>query len=324
MHQIGRDENVLWANNRLRLVVTNECNLNCFYCHNEGQPKSSDFLSLDLFAQIIRLIGSGSRDLDKITFSGGEPLLHPKLEYFVRELSSLARVGTIVTNGLLLDERRLNSLRMAGITKFRIGADSLALNRSRPSSVFPNGTSIRQTIELLERTGTPFELNVVLTEFNRKELPEIVRFCRDHKVSAKFFEHVKASFVLSKLAVPTAEAEPRMPFGEFLSILSSAIPAPIQPSEDIFDGANELYNFDGFSIRYCRYLCPYGLCHLTGTRIDPRGFVYACLVGNGRFCIFPDQTIAQSATTIVQAVDWGCSSRLGPVPCEFPWKEAFI
>jgi cyclic pyranopterin phosphate synthase len=324
MQQTGRGEGVLWANNRLRLVVTNECNLSCFYCHNEGQPKSSDFLSFDLFAQILRLIGSGSRDLDKVTFSGGEPLLHPRLESFVRELSPMARFGTIVTNGLLLDERRLNSLRMAGVTKFRIGADSLTRHRSRPSAVFPNGTSIHQTIELLERTSTPFELNVVLTEFNRSEIPEIVRFCRDHKVSAKFFEHVRASFVCSEFAVLDAEAEPRVPFSEFSLILSSVMPTAIQPSEDVFDGANELYNFDGFSIRYCRYLCPYGLCHLTGTRIDPRGFVYACLVGNGRFRIFPDQTTAESATTIAQAVDWGCSSRLGSVPCEPSWKEAFI
>jgi cyclic pyranopterin phosphate synthase len=315
---------MLWANHKLRLVVTNECNLNCFYCHNEGQPKSSDFLSNDLFVHILRLISSGSCYLEKVTLSGGEPLLHPYLEDFVRELSSVTRSRTVVTNGILLDEHRLNSLRMAGVTKFRIGVDSLLRPHSRPSAVFPKGRSIHQTFELLRRTGTPFELNVVLTEFNRNEVPEIVRFCRDHKVSAKFFEHVKASFIDSEFAVLNAEAEPRMQFSEFASILSSVMSTAVQVSDDIFDGANELYNFDGFSIRYCRYLCPFGLCHLTGTRIDPRGFVYACLVGNGRFRISPHQTVAESATIIAQAVDWGCSSRLWPIVCESPWKEAFI
>jgi len=321
---MGRNDDVLWANHKLRLVITNQCNLNCFYCHNEGQPKSSSFLSNDLFEHVLRLVGASSCDLEKVTFSGGEPLLHPQLEDFVRKLSPMTRNRTLVTNGLLLDENRLNSLRMAGVTKLRIGVDSLVRTRSRPSAVFPKGHSIHQTFELLERTATPFELNVVLTEFNLSEIPEIMRFCRDRRVSVKFFEHVKANFVRSEVAVLNAEPEPCMRFSEFASILTSIIPTAVQVSDDIFDGANELYDCDGFFIRYCRYLCPYGLCYLTGTRIDPRGFVYTCLVGNGRFRISPDQTVAESATIITRAINWGCSSRLDPVFCESPWKEAFI
>lgn len=315
---------MLWANHKLRFVVTNQCNIGCFYCHNEGQPKSADFLSNELFVHVRRLIDEGPHELERVTFSGGEPLLHPRLEEFVRGLSSVTQWRTVVTNGLLLDERRLSSLNMAGVTKFRLGVDSFARDRSRPSAVFPRGFSIHQTIELLERTGTSFELNVVLTEFNRNEVPDIIRFCRDHKVSAKFFEHVRADFTDQEFTVLSAEAEPRMQFSEFASALSSALSASLQASDDIFDGANELFNCDGFSIRYCKYLCPFGLCHLTGTRIDPRGFVYACLVGNGRFHISPDQTVGESASIVAQAVDWGCSSRPRPVFCEPQWKEAFI
>lgn len=27
------------ANGKIRLIVTAKCNLDCFYCHNEGQAK---------------------------------------------------------------------------------------------------------------------------------------------------------------------------------------------------------------------------------------------------------------------------------------------
>ncbi len=300
---------VLWANRKLRLLVTGQCNLECFYCHNEGQRKSSDFLSDDLFRHMVSVVRRHPSDLDKVTFSGGEPLLHSRLEHFVRELSPMPPQRTGVTNGLFLDQRRLDSLRNAGVTTFRVGADSLIRLRSRPSAVFPASQSIHNVLHLLEREGAPFELNVVLTQFNRDELPEILRFCRDHRVSAKFFEHVQVTFLRMEDLVMRAEAQPRLHFARFESALFSVLPDAIHVSADVFDGANEVYQCDGFSIRYCRYLCTYNLCHLTGTRIDSRGFVYACLVGNGRFRISSGQSVEDSARLVEEAVNWGCCSR---------------
>ena len=76
----------LWANDRLRLILTGKCNINCFYCHNEGQPKSNNFFPADLFARVIELLASKQSHLDSVTFSGGEPLLHPLLEKFIAEV----------------------------------------------------------------------------------------------------------------------------------------------------------------------------------------------------------------------------------------------
>lgn len=301
---------MLWANHKLRLIVTSQCNLNCFYCHNEGQPKANTFLSMELFQHLLRVVDQQSEELEIVTFSGGEPLLHKNLEYFVQSLRPVTKQRTVVTNGLLLDKQRLDSLRVAGVTKLRIGVDSLRRPHSRPSSFFPQARSIRQVLELLQSEQMQYELNVVLTEFNHGELPELFQFCRDNEVSAKFFEHVKATSVRSKAGVTKAEAQPYVPFSEFESSLRSVLPNAIHSPPGVFDGANELYDCGEFSIRYCRYLCSYGLCHLTGTRIDPRGFVYACMVGNGRFKISTDQSVEESARTIEEAVAVGCLSRV--------------
>lgn len=305
---------MLWSNHKLRLVVTNQCNLNCFYCHNEGQPKSNSFLPVELFEHLLRVIHRRSEGLEIVTFSGGEPLLHQNLEHFVRSLQSVTRQRTVVTNGLLLDKRRLASLREAGVTKFRIGVDSLSRSHSRPSSAFPQARSIYEVLELLRSEQMRYELNVVLTEFNRNELPELVRFCRDNQVSAKFFEHVKAMSVRSASGVTRAEAQPYVPLAEFESALRLVLPDAVHLPPGVFDGANEFYDCGSFSIRYCRFLCSYGLCHLTGTRIDPRGFVYACLIGNGRFQISAEQSVQESARIIEEAVTAGCVSR---VPASF-------
>jgi GTP 3',8-cyclase len=301
---------MLWSNHKLRLVVTNQCNLNCFYCHNEGQPKANNFLSVELFQHLLRVIHRRNEGLEIVTFSGGEPLLHENLEHFVRALQSVTRQRTVVTNGLLLDKRRLASLREAGVTKFRIGVDSLIRSHSRPGSALPQTRSIHEVLELLQSEQMHYELNVVLTEFNRNELLKLLRFCREHQVSAKFFEHIKVMSVRSAAGVTEAEAQPYVPFGEFESALRIIFPDAVHSPSGVFDGANEFYDCGRFSIRYCRYLCGYGLCHLTGTRIDPRGFAYACLVGNGRFQISPEQSVQESTRVVEEAVACGCVSRV--------------
>lgn len=298
----------LWTNHKLRLIVTSQCNLNCFYCHNEGQPKASEFFPEDLFRQLLSVIYQHGEGLEIVTFAGGEPLLHQNLESFVQSLLPVTRARTVVTNGLLLDAMRLDSLRKAGVTKFRIGVDSLIQPHSRPSEFFPRARSIHKLVELLQSEHMPYELNVVLTDFNRRELPELLRFCGEHNISAKFFEHVKATFGRRNTGVTKAEARPYVPFSEFESAVRLVFPNAVHSPPGLFDGANELFDCGKFSIRYCRYLCGYGLCHLTGTRIDPRGFVYTCLEGNDQFKISKDQPVEISARIIENAVSCGCSA----------------
>ena len=53
----------IWANNRARIIVTGECNINCFYCHNEGQPKNRKYISDDLTNRIIELMDANDKIL---------------------------------------------------------------------------------------------------------------------------------------------------------------------------------------------------------------------------------------------------------------------
>ncbi len=301
---------MLWANHKLRLIVTSKCNLKCFYCHNEGQPKGNDFLSTELVHHLLRVVSHRGDAPKVVTISGGEPLLHPQLDYMVRALSSVAAHRTVVTNGVLLDQERLDTLRRAGVTKLRIGVDSVSQPGWRPSAMFPEGFSICRTMDLLQRERMPFEINVVLTHFNRRDLPEMLQLCRDRLVSAKFFEHVNTRFSDGSTGTMTGEARPFLTFGQFEECLRKVIPLSVQIPSAEFDGANEVYECGGYSIRYCRFLCQYGLCYLTGTRVDARGFVYSCLTGSGRFRISSTQAVETSGAIIDEAASQGCSAGL--------------
>ena len=43
---------------------------------------------------------------------------------------------------------------------------------------------------MIKENQLQIELNVVLTKYNKDEIPQLIGFCQKHNISAKFFEHV--------------------------------------------------------------------------------------------------------------------------------------
>jgi len=177
----------IWANNRARILITSKCNMNCTYCHNEGQPKNSANISDGLIQRIYDLMSIEDTKLDAISFSGGEALLHPKIFNYIEKLSTKSHVRSLITNGLLIDNNKITDIFNSGITKIRLGVDSITQDRSRPTSLNRHKQHITNIIELLMNRGIHFELNVVLSDFNANDYDKIVDFCITNKISAKFF-----------------------------------------------------------------------------------------------------------------------------------------
>jgi molybdenum cofactor biosynthesis enzyme MoaA len=176
-------------NNGLRVLITNKCNYRCFFCHSEGIDPSvliEEKIDPLLIADFIR---AGVRNL---TISGGEPLLA-----FTALIELLDGIGsvlsekecnrielTIVTNGSLLTQEKLNLLRNRtssyGKLKFNISLhspvsdvyDAVTRTESMHQTVVAN---IRNAIEM----GFEVCLNsVLLRNFNEreKEIDSIMEF----------------------------------------------------------------------------------------------------------------------------------------------------
>jgi len=60
-----------------------------------------------------------------ITFSGGEPLLHPQLEDVIRRARKRGMIAGLITNGYLLSRKRIHSLNAAGLDHLQISIDNL-------------------------------------------------------------------------------------------------------------------------------------------------------------------------------------------------------
>ena len=301
-------DKLLWANGRLRLLVTAMCNLSCFYCHNEGQSKGASFLQQDLFDHLLRLVASAPSSLAAVTFSGGEPLLHPELDSYIARFAEYVEHRTLVTNGLLLTRQRTAALRRAGVTKIRLGVDSLQKDRSRPSRVVGSHQRIANVIAMVEDAGIPLELNVVLSRFNLREIPDLIEYCFASGHSAKFFELIREVAGATRLEKAVFEATPVIGFTEFHRMLLASGRFSSHGYVPGLKQANYEYRSERSRIVYCNYLCEFGLCGKTGTRVDHRGAISACMEHHSIDYLIPGERLAYSQAKLKRIAEAGCES----------------
>lgn len=89
--------------NDIRFLVTNACNYNCYFCHNEGISSSirQHQLTSEDYVTLYKL-HSRIEDWKGVTISGGEPFLFRDIDALIRKLFELGADITVVTNGSLI------------------------------------------------------------------------------------------------------------------------------------------------------------------------------------------------------------------------------
>ena len=107
--------------NSFRLSVTQQCNLNCFYCHNEGQQQNGHELSPVEIEALVRVAsGLGVKNL-KLT--GGEPLVRTDIINIVERVAPYVSDLSLTTNGVLLSHYA-HQLKDAGLSRLNISLPS--------------------------------------------------------------------------------------------------------------------------------------------------------------------------------------------------------
>ena len=107
---------------------TLRCNMNCRHCGSDCKqaPAVPDMPAKDFFKAIDDITPHVDPHKTFITFTGGEALVRDDIEEVGLELYRRGFPWGIVTNGLLLDESRLDSLLRAGMHSITISFDGFA------------------------------------------------------------------------------------------------------------------------------------------------------------------------------------------------------
>lgn len=103
------------------IIPIRRCNLSCAYC-NEFDKVSNPVPTAEMLRRIDLLAALGT---EIITFSGGEPLLHPDLDQLIRHIRGHGRIATLITNGYLLSPERIRQLNRAGLEHLQISIDNV-------------------------------------------------------------------------------------------------------------------------------------------------------------------------------------------------------
>ena len=161
---------------------TLRCNMSCRHCGSDCRvaPAVNDMPAVDF----LRVIDSLTPHVDPhkvfIIFTGGEALLRHDLEEVGLELYRREYPWGVVTNGFLLDERRLNSLMASGMHSITVSLDGFEPEhnwiRCHPQS-FEKATA---AIRLL--AGQKDILWDVVTCVNPRNYPHLKEF-REYLVS---------------------------------------------------------------------------------------------------------------------------------------------
>ena len=109
-----------------QIELTNICNAACAYCPQPGHGRPRGFMSLETFAEALRAMRNRCVSLHHF----GEPLLHSGLEGFVSAAASGGFDVGFSTNGLGLDQRRLDRLRECGLSWLRLHTDPFGVRLS--------------------------------------------------------------------------------------------------------------------------------------------------------------------------------------------------
>ncbi|MBV9679459.1 MAG: radical SAM protein [Acidobacteriaceae bacterium] len=104
-----------------QIIPIRRCNLACTYC-NEFDKHSPPVPTDDMLRRLDKLAELGT---SIITFSGGEPTLHPDLDQLIRRVRANGAIATLITNGYLLTPDRIKRLNKAGLDYLQISIDNI-------------------------------------------------------------------------------------------------------------------------------------------------------------------------------------------------------
>lgn len=165
----------------LAINLTRRCNLACAHCYLDAHTLkngSVNELGRDEVCQLLDRITEKTTEV-MVVLTGGEPLMRPDLESMVNFGTRRGLSMVVGTNGVMLTEKRVQSLKLAGAMGVGISVDSL--DPEQHDRFRGRAGAWEKTlagIEACRRHELPFQVHFSVTESNAGEVPAMIDFAR--------------------------------------------------------------------------------------------------------------------------------------------------
>jgi cyclic pyranopterin phosphate synthase len=163
----------------IRISLTPACNLNCIYCHSEGEESPRYRMSAEEIAEILKVAAEFS--IRSVKFTGGEPLLRSDLLEIIRSVPP-GMESSLTTNGVLLAGMAAD-LKSAGLSRVNVSLDSLNRETYRQITGHDRLLDVLAGIDAALDAGlTPVKINmVVLRGINENEIDDLINFVKGNR-----------------------------------------------------------------------------------------------------------------------------------------------
>lgn len=170
--------------NYLRIILTEHCNLSCYFCHKEGCNVDKELLSTNSLIKLLRCFYKAG--INKFKFMGGEPTLRNDLPLILLGMSdySFSIDTSIITNGLF-EQKFLEDCVRAGLNRVNVSIhawnDIEMLKAVGMSDLIKN--KLMNNLDFLIKSKRLSKLNyVVLKSKGYSELLELINWVNERKL----------------------------------------------------------------------------------------------------------------------------------------------
>ena len=197
---------------KLRLSLTDRCNMQCIYCMPRDPNKKEDksgsknndidnnkaiakrWLDNDeilSYEELLRVSKIMARlGIEKIRLTGGEPLLRPKVEGLIVGLSKINGIKSIsmTTNGFYLD-KKADLLKKSGLQSVNISLDTFKAGRFKAMCGIDGLHKVLNSIYVADQAGLKVKINtVIIRGWNDDEVTDFANFARETGHVVRFIE----------------------------------------------------------------------------------------------------------------------------------------
>lgn len=182
------------VHNYLRISLTDNCNLRCFYCMPEEDydfTPAGRLMQSNEISTIAKIFVE--QGINKIRLTGGEPLVRKDAGEIILSLSQLPVNLTMTTNGTRIHEF-INLLKEARIRSINISLDTLDSDKFLLITRRDQFKRVYDNIRLLLQEGFHVKVNVVVMKgMNDSEINDFVSWTKSDPVHVRFIEFMPFS-----------------------------------------------------------------------------------------------------------------------------------
>lgn len=214
----------------VNLEIDQRCNFSCLHCYNFDRGSTTPTLSAPVLSrqEILDLIPKISKaGCLYLSFTGGEPTMHPDLLEFIVQTRAHHMVAKIKTNGSTLNSPLLKKMIKAGLQELDISLYGMSEKTYADFTGKAMARVVLDGIVEAKAAGLSPQINFILHRHNIHELENMLDFVKTHDLSYSLSIEMTARHDGNKNAKQTAITKE-----QFLELASG-------PHKDFFLARNE-------------------------------------------------------------------------------------